>query len=166
MNEMKLKWAKAYQLALSKHLVRGAGVNLRLATGLGRQAVGLGLETLDVARFHEKALISLVSPDEPVATRKRKIREGKRFFAETIVPIEKTHQAALNDDVRVTQLTHTLHSKAVESTASNRNLEQGIARRQAAEAALKKSGKNRVLHCSFQGSSESVWPRCMALAEA
>jgi signal transduction histidine kinase len=142
--KLKLKWAQAYQVALSKHLARGAGVNLRLSAGLGRQAVKLGMETLDVARFHEKALTSLVSPDKSAAARKRMIRDGKKFFAETIVPIEKTHQAALNDDVRVTQLTDTLNRKAVESSASDRHLEQGIASRQAAEAALKKSGKHRV----------------------
>ncbi len=71
------------------------------------------------------------------------IARAKAFFAETIVPIEKTHGAALEDEARVKRLTRTLDQRTTESSASTRHLEQGVARRQAVETALKKSGKHR-----------------------
>ncbi len=45
-----------YVLALKKHLNQSPGVSLQPALKLGRQAIAMGLETLDVAKIHEKAL--------------------------------------------------------------------------------------------------------------
>jgi len=126
---------------MRKHLAQGPGASLKPALGLGRQAAALGLETLDVAGFHKRAMTALVSPGGSSRTRQQMIKRAKRFFAETIVPIEKTHRAALKADIRVHQLTKTLRRRTVESSASTRYLERGIAKRQAVEAALKKSGR-------------------------
>ena len=109
------------------------------------QAVSLGLETLDLAGFHEKTLMTLLSPRLSSKTRLRMIARAKNFFAETIAPIERTHPVARKADVRVNELTRNLRQRTVESAASSLRLEQGIARRQAAEAALEKSGKHLVL---------------------
>ena len=68
------------------------------------------------------------------------IDRAKSFFAETIVPIEKTHRAALKADVRVNQLTRTLRRRTVESSASTRRLKRSIIQRQGVEESLKKSG--------------------------
>ena len=76
-------------------------------------------------------------------TRQRIIERAKRFFAETIVPVERTHRAAIQDGVRVRQLTQTLHRRTVESSASTRHLRQSVTRRQAAEATLRKSSERR-----------------------
>jgi len=54
--------SQRYVAALRQHLKKGARGNLRPAQGLGRRAMALGLETLDLARFHDQALIALVSP--------------------------------------------------------------------------------------------------------
>jgi signal transduction histidine kinase len=116
---------------------------LQPALRLGRQAVALELDTLDLARIHARALVSLALPAGSSRTGQRLIERAKRFFTEAIVPIEKTHGAALNADLHVNQLTRTLRRRTVESSASTRRLERGIARRQAAEAALKKSGEHR-----------------------
>ena len=64
------------------------------------------------------------------------------FFAEAIVPIEKTHRTALKTDIRINQLTQTLRRRTAESSASTRHLKRGIVRRHAAEAALKVSEKH------------------------
>ena len=133
-------WSRRYQAALSQHLKQGSGASLKPALGLGRQAVALGLETLDVVRFHEQALMALTSLGGSAMT--RQIERAKRFFSETIVPIEKTHRAALKNDVRVRQLTQALHRRTAESSASTRHLNQSIAQRQAAEATLKNNGKH------------------------
>lgn len=137
-------WSRRYQAALRKHLAPGPEGSLQTAFRLGRQAVALGLETLDVARIHERALMTLVLPGGSSRTRERAIARAKSFFAEAIVPIERTHRAALKADVRFHQLAQTLRRRSVESSASNRHLERGIVQRQAAEAALKKSGKHRI----------------------
>lgn len=133
-------WARRYRTALRAHLAQGPGSSLQPALGLGRQAVALGLETLDVARFHERALTTVVSPGGSSRTRQRMIERAKSFFAETIVPIEKTHRAALKADVRVNQLTQTLRRRTVESSASTRRLKRSIIQRHEAEESLKKSG--------------------------
>lgn len=83
MNAKTAKWSRRYQTALSKHLAQGPGASLRPALGLGRQAVALGLETLDVAEFHEQALTTLASPGGASRTRPRMIKRAKSFFAET-----------------------------------------------------------------------------------
>ncbi|MCX7010339.1 MAG: histidine kinase [Kiritimatiellaeota bacterium] len=141
MNAKQNHWSRLYQTALSKHLKK---VNLRPALELGCQAATLGLETLDVARIHEQILVKLVAPGGSIRSRQKAISRAERFFAEAIVPIEKTHSAALQTDVRVQQLSQTLRRRTVESSASTRHLEQGIVRRQAAETALTVSGKHRL----------------------
>jgi hypothetical protein len=86
--------SRRYQAALRKYLKPGPRSNLRPAHALGRRAVALGLETLDLARFHERALFTLVLPGYSPATRGRMIRRAGTFFAEAIAPIENTHRAA------------------------------------------------------------------------
>jgi signal transduction histidine kinase len=135
------KYFRRYQAALRKHLKQGPGASLQPALSLGSRIAALGLETLDLSRFHEQALMALLSPSDSSGARQRMIKRAKLFFAEAIVPIEKTHRAALKADVCVHQLTKTLRRRTVESSASTRYLERGIAKRQSVEAALKKSGK-------------------------
>jgi signal transduction histidine kinase len=96
----------------------------------------MGLETLDVARIHEAALASLE------ASRSRGGFINKRaeiFFTEVITPIEKTHLAALQSITRLNQLNKTLGRRTLDLAASSRSLKQGVARRKAAEQALKES---------------------------
>lgn len=133
-------WARRYQVALRRYLKTGTAAAAQAAPSLGRAAVHLGLETLDVARVHEQALAALHaggkpgSPPAPAAS---------RFFAEVIVPIEQTHGPARKADAAVTELTQSLRQRTKEATDSSRLLEKGVARRQTAETALNKSVRNR-----------------------
>ena len=86
--------SRRYQAALRKHLQHGTRASRELAQRLGRQAMHLGLETLDLARIHEQALIVLVLPGYSASTRDAMVRRAGTFFAEAITPIEKTHRAA------------------------------------------------------------------------
>lgn len=142
-NAGETRWARRYQTALSKHLSQGRGANLQPAFRMGHQAVALGLETLNLALIHEQALTALASSGDSAITRGKMIKRAKRFFAEAIVPIEKTHRAALEAAVCINQLIELLRQRTLELCASTRNLKRGITRRQAAEKALKKSGKRR-----------------------
>jgi signal transduction histidine kinase len=109
---------------------------LQPARGLGRQAVAIGLETLDVVRIHEGALATL----EASSSRDGIIERAEIFFTEAITPIEKTHHAALKANVRLSRLNKMLGRRTVDLAASNRSLKQGIVQRQTVEEALKKSG--------------------------
>jgi len=127
--------AERYVTALQKHLEQGPRASLQLARGLGRQALNLGLETLDVARIHDGALAAL----EASSSRDGIIKRAETFFTEAITPIEKTHHAALKTNVRLTRLSKTLDRRTMDLAASNRSLKQGIVRRKTVEEALKKS---------------------------
>ena len=130
--------SQRYVTALRKHLKQGPHASLQPARGLGRQAVSLGLETLDVARIHEGALATL----EASSSRDGIIKRAEIFFAEAVTPIEKTHQAALKANAHLHQVNKTLDRRTMDLAASNRSLKQGIVRRKTAEEALKKSGEH------------------------
>src|ERR1041384_791858 len=95
--------SRGYATALHRHLKRGPRASLQPARGLGREAVALGLETLDVARIHEAALASV----EASSSRDGIIKRAEIFFAEAITPIEKTHRAALKPNAHLNQLNKT-----------------------------------------------------------
>jgi signal transduction histidine kinase len=130
-----IRLSRGYATALQKHLQQGPGGSLQPARGLGRRAAALGLETLDVARIHEAALASLEAARRGDGILKR----AEMFFAEAIIPIEKTHRAALRANSHLQKLNKTLGRRTVDLAASNRFLKQGIAQRKTVERALKKS---------------------------
>jgi hypothetical protein len=129
-----------YLAALQKHLRQGPRASLASARALGRQAVANRLETLDVARIHERALVTLAASGS--GTKKGLNKRADSFFAEAIAPIEETHCAALKAGARLSQLNKTLSRRTGDLVASRRSLKQGIARRKTAEIALKKSGEH------------------------
>ena len=133
--------AQRYVAALRKHLKRGPQAVPPCGTAqyLGRRAMALGLETLDLARFHEQALITLVLPGYSPSTRDAMVRRAGTFFAEAITPIEKTHRAAREDNDQLVQLNHALHQRSVELIASNRQLQREIRQRKSVEESLRKS---------------------------
>jgi signal transduction histidine kinase len=127
--------SREYAAALRKHLKQGPRASLQPARAIGRQAVADALETLDVAKIHERALASI----EASSSRNGVIKRAELFFAEAITPIEKTHHAALKANSHLNQLTKTLGRRTSGLAASNRSLKQGIVRRKTVEQALKKS---------------------------
>lgn len=136
MNRKLTELSRRYQSALEKHLKEGPPASLHLARGLGRQAVVLGLETLEVTRIHEDALAALAASTRGNGA----IRRAETFFNEVITPIEKTHRAARKATVRLTRLSQTLGRRMVSLAVANRLLKQGVVERKAVEKALQKSG--------------------------
>jgi signal transduction histidine kinase len=127
-----------YVTALRRHLEREPRASLQPALGLGRQAVVLGLETLELARMHEQALVTL-----GVAQAKNgHIKQAELFFTEAISPIVETHRAARQSKLDLSRLTETLNRRTVELAATNRQLRRGVLRRKSVEAALQKSGQH------------------------
>jgi signal transduction histidine kinase len=126
--------SQRYGASLREHLKQGPRASLRPARGLGRQAVAVGLETLDLARIHAEALATL----EASSSRDGIIERAEIFFTEAITPIEETHRAALKANVRLSQLKKRLGRRTMDLAASNRSLKQRIAQRKTVEEALKK----------------------------
>ncbi len=134
--------------ALRKHLHQGPCARLQPALRLGRQAVVLGLETLELARIHEQAVATLDLSFSKNGINKR----AKVFFAEVMTPIVETHHAARQSKMELNRLNQTLHRRTLELAATNRQLQRGIFQRKRVEAALKSSGEHyaRLLRESLQ----------------
>jgi signal transduction histidine kinase len=135
--------SRHYLTALRNHLRPGARASSQPALRLGCRAATLGLETLDLARIHEQALKTLAAPGGSARTRARTRQRARAFFAAAIAPIKQRYGAALVSADQMNQLNQTLRQRAAELTASTQHLQQDVARHQAAERALKQSGKHR-----------------------
>ncbi|MBI3414721.1 MAG: hypothetical protein HY043_05275 [Verrucomicrobia bacterium] len=128
--------SQRYVTALRNHLKPGSRTTLQPALRLGRQAVVFGLETLELARIHEQALVTL----EVSGSKNGLIKRAENFFIEALNPIVETHRAARQNKIELNQLNETLNRRTRELAATNRHLQRGIVRRRSVEAALKKSG--------------------------
>ena len=127
--------SRAYALALRNHL-QGPGGSLLAALRMGRRAVILGLETLELARIHERALATL----KILGAKDRKLKQAENFFTEALTPIVETHQAAKQHKLELSRLNELLTRRTAELATTNSHLQRGIRRRQRVERALEKSG--------------------------
>ena len=130
--------SRRYLAALRNHLEQKPEAGLKLARGLGEKSVALGLDTLDLARVHQRALGFI----EAGQSRDGVIKKAELFFTETLAPIEETHRVAIKSNERLKRLTETLKRRTSELTVAANSLKEGIARRKAAELALEKSGQH------------------------
>ena len=137
-------FARRYQAALRRYLKQDARAKPASAAGLGREAVALGLDVLDLAMIHEDTLIAQASSTGSAAAQNRIIRRAGKFFAEAIIPVEATHRTALENNARLIQLNQTLDQRTRDLSASNRKLKSEIAKRKTVEQALRKSERRSV----------------------
>jgi signal transduction histidine kinase len=124
--------------ALGKHLKQGPRAGMLPALQLGRRAVVLGLETLQLARIHEQAIATL----ELAKKKDGFLKRAEIFFSEALTPIVETHRAARQSKIQLVRLNQTLSRRTVELAATNRLLQRGIVRRKTVETALRKSGEH------------------------
>jgi len=108
------------------------------ARELGQRAVAIGLETLAVAKIHERALAML----ESSGSRNGLIERANIFFIEAISPIEETHRVALHAKVRLRRLSRRLSRTTLGLAASNRALKRGTARHKNVEVARRKGDEH------------------------
>ncbi len=101
-----------------------------------------GLQTLDLAKLHERTLIYELLPRCPVGKRAALIKQAGVFFAMAIIPIEKKHHSTRKDTVRLKEFIETLSQRTVELAASNLELSVEVTQRKAAEEALRKSERH------------------------
>jgi len=135
-----LSFSRGYLAALERYVGQAHKSRAKSADRLGRKALAMGLETLDLARIHEKALIDLV-PLNCCSPRRRDtlITQAETFFMEVLTPIETTHFAAMDAKAALERANQTLEQRAVEMDASNGQLKREVARGAAMAVALKKS---------------------------
>ena len=134
--------SRRYQVALRKHLKQSSPASSKPAQRLGEQAGLTGLETLDLAKIHERALIALVLPSYSPGTRNTMIRRAGTFFAEAITPIEKTHRTAREANGNLIRMMEKLRRRSAALVHSNRQLKQEVAQRKSAEESLRKSERH------------------------
>ena len=142
MKQKTILLSQRYVAALGKHLKQGLQASLQTALGLGRQTVAIGLETLDLARIHEQALVSLILPAWSSRVSNAMTRRASAFFTEANTMIEETHRAAQQTKVQLSRLKETLGQRTLELAATNRQLQRGVTRRKNVEAALKKNSEH------------------------
>ncbi len=148
MKQKLINLSQRYVRSLQKFIRPGPPASLQPALRLGREAVILGLETLELARIHDRALTvsDLRKGKDGVA------RRAEIFFTEAIAPIVETHRAARQNKDELHRLNGTLDRRMADLTATNRRLQHGIVRRKNVESTLKKSDQHhtRLLKESLQ----------------
>lgn len=140
MKQQRIGLSRRYAAALRQHLKSGTAANPPLAWRLGRDAVALGLTTLELARMHERAFATIVrvsgKSSQPMLR-----RQAETFFEEVNSPIEATHRALRRPKGRASRWQESLGERSKE--LANHYLQlgprQGLPKR-AAEASAA-SGK-------------------------
>jgi signal transduction histidine kinase len=127
---------REYRAALRRYLKGAPFSDLSEAGKLGLRALKIGLETLDLARLHEEALIVLVLK-HPDVRNDDMVRLAGTFFAEAITPIEGSHRAAREKNIQLKAAVDKLSQRSVELAESNKELKREIQRRVQVERNLK-----------------------------
>jgi signal transduction histidine kinase len=132
-----IRLSQQYETALEKHLKRGPGESLEPALKMGRAAVDLGLDTLELARIHEQAMIALGLSEKKNAFTKL----AGIFFTEANTQIEATHRVVQQGKVHLTRTQAALGLRTEELAVSNRELQRGVAQRKVMADAAAKNGQ-------------------------
>ncbi|HYF36858.1 MAG TPA: phosphatase RsbU N-terminal domain-containing protein [Prosthecobacter sp.] len=125
-----------YLKALRSHLEHGSRAKLLPAHQLGEQAVMGGLDTLDLAKIHNRALATLLSNLGSIKKGKAMTARATDFFTEAVMPIENTHRAARKAGAQLLRINAKLGQRSLELAESRRELRRGIASRKAVERLL------------------------------
>lgn len=148
--------ARSYRTALRKHLQNDAVTGLSSARALGERALRAGLQTLDLAKIHESALLSVVLPNHSPRGGKVMIRRCVAFFAEAAAPMEKTQGGTRETSRHWKELLEALTERTMELAKSNTLLKQEISRRHQVEDSLRVSEltSSKLLEKSLQMQEE------------
>jgi signal transduction histidine kinase len=142
---MKTKQAnffRKYRAALRQHLEKRGECDSGHSHKLGREAMAAGLQTLDLARFHEEAVLQLVAPSFSSMNRAKMVKRAGKFFAELIKPIELTHRVAREANVFLSRINDALSERTLELATSNLELKKEILQRKEVEKALRTSERH------------------------
>jgi len=130
---------KDYQDALLRYLKDAPDCNLEEANKLGKRALDLGMETLDLAKLHQESLIALVFKTSLVDVFEEMTLLAGNFFAEAVTHIEGGHQAAREANIELQSTVEKLSQRTLELDESNSELKKEINNRELAERSLESS---------------------------
>lgn len=128
--------ADLYLAALQAYLAADAGTDMRAAHDLGTEAIACGLDTLELAKIHDQALLNILANRPLSAPAEDLTRRAELFFTETIIPVEGTHRLALEAAADLRQAASNLERRILDLADSKEVLQQEIAGRQEAEDSL------------------------------
>jgi len=134
--------SQRYLAALRAHLAARRPGGAAVARGLGSNVISAGLDTLDLARMHEQALVALAPSHDFADARNGLIRRAGDFFAAALTPLERGHRATRESLRQAQRRTASLHLHRASLAKGNRKLKTEIRRRRAGEAAVQR-GKER-----------------------
>src|ERR1041385_2975999 len=137
MNRQQNRLSQRYAAALRRHLKKNPRTNFESALRLGREAVVLGLETLDLTRSHDGAVATLKLSER----RNGFIKRAEIFFTEAIMPIVERHRVARRNKEELNRLNKTLNRRTKELAVTDRELLRGVNQRKVMEDAAEKSEK-------------------------
>jgi len=130
--------SRSYCSALKLHLDRNPESDLSVARKLGRRASRLGVNTLELARIHEAAVLSLEISGASTRSKPAHSRRAMVFFHTALSPIEENHCEESSKGRHKTTI-NTLTRRTRDLAASNAKLRKEITRRKAVEKSLRTS---------------------------
>lgn len=128
--------AEHYTTALHKHLKQGARARSQTALRIGREALALGLGTLELARIHEQALTVM----KPFTRKPTITRRAEDFFTKASTPIIETNNCEPAHKVTLTRLKDMTTRRAAELETTYRELQRGMALREIEANTCQKNG--------------------------
>lgn len=134
-----LALSRSYSFALKMHLDRSQGSDLSAARKLGRRALRVGIDTLELARLHDTAFASLEIPGSSARSKSSRARRGTAFFHAAVAPLEESHLAESASNGRRKSIIDILTRRTDDLAASNAELREEIAHRKAVEQSLRTS---------------------------
>ena len=118
----KTRWSEEYLAALRTYTGRSAPESFERAHALGREALKLEMETLEVAKLHDLAVANLPQREADASQRESLIARAAKFFMETINPIEQTHPAVREVEADIQEMHLTLAQRTTDLENSQRKL--------------------------------------------
>jgi hypothetical protein len=130
-------FSRRYAVRLQEYLAYGSRTVLRRAVSLGRQAVQLGLETLELARIHHGALGSLGANTEAAGPQRR----AQSFFNQVQTSLVERQPAVTQVQLEVEKLESRLKVRSGQLADAQLQLQSGILQRRSLEVRLRKAGR-------------------------
>jgi signal transduction histidine kinase len=104
---------------------------------MGRAALKGGLEMLDLATIHERAVVILAFSNDGAICQAASIRAAGAFFAQALIPLNTARRATRDSNEQLRQRNETMRTFLLAVCATNTLLNREIERRHAGECALR-----------------------------
>lgn len=140
--QIRIELSRRYTEELQKQLLGVDGESLRPAENLGLEALSVGLDTLDLIRIHDQALLELLSSGAVSAERDGLVQRAASFFGVALAPIGSAHRAALRKTDGASRRHATIRLRHAQLIAARRRMKREIDRRRAVQKALESSERH------------------------